>query len=60
MSAKWTKTPKVGAWALHVGGHLDSREVVEVSKNKRAIKLRIGTLVTDWLPASNYEYREDS
>lgn len=58
--SKWKKTPKVGAWALHVGGHLDSREVVEVSENKKAIKLRIGTLVTDWLPASNYEYREDS
>ena len=41
--------------AWHKGG-LDPREVVEVSDDGKRIKIRIWTLVTDWLPAKNYTY----
>lgn len=44
-----------GNVAWHKGG-LDPREVVEVSDDGKRIKIRIGTLVTDWLPAKNYTY----
>lgn len=56
----WTETPAVDSWALHKSGDLDSRPVAEVSEDGTQIKLRIHTLVTDWMPASNYEYRVDS
>lgn len=41
--------------AWHKGG-LDPREVAEVSDDSRSIRIIIGTLVTDWLPAKNYTY----
>lgn len=51
------ETPTVGYAAWHKEG-LDPREVVEVSEDQKAIKIRIGTVVTDWLPAENYTYVE--
>jgi len=54
------RTPKVGDRALHVGNHLDSRPVAEVSDDHTQIRLQIGTLITDWLPASNYAYRSEA
>ena len=51
------KTPVVGYAAWHKGG-LDPREVVEVSEDRKLIKIRIFTVVTDWLPAKNYTYVE--
>jgi hypothetical protein len=50
-----SKKPTVGHMAWHKGG-LDPREVVEVSDDGKRIKIRIWTLVTDWLPAKNYTY----
>ena len=41
-----------GDRALHKNNQLDSREVVEVIGTK--ITLRIGTVVTDPVPMSNY------
>ncbi|QNL30052.1 hypothetical protein SEA_RUDY_82 [Microbacterium phage Rudy] len=62
MSAKWTKTPKVGAWALHRSGELDSRRVAEVLEieGEKYVKLQFWGQVGGPFPASNYMYREDS
>lgn len=54
------RKPRVGDRALHVGNHLDSRPVAEVSDDRTQIRLQIGTLITDWLPASNYVYRSEA
>lgn len=51
-------TPKVGQWADHKNRQLDPREVAEVSENGKKIRLQIGTIVTDWVPAKNYDYLE--
>ena len=62
-----SERPSVGAWALHINGELDEREVVETcpflfsptkaNPDGSGIKLRISpTHVTDWLPASSYTY----
>ena len=50
-------TPKVGQFAWHVDG-LDPRQVAEVSADGKRIKIHIGTLITDWVPASNYRFTE--
>lgn len=41
-----------GDWALHVSNTLDSRPVASVEGDM--IRLRIGSIVTDPVPASNY------
>lgn len=46
---------KVGDLADHRSGTLDPRPVEEVSEDGKSIRLRIGTIVTDWLPAKNYK-----
>lgn len=53
--SKHEKKPIVGATAWHKGG-LDPRPVEEVSEDGKRIRLRIFSLVTDWLPAKNYTY----
>lgn len=52
------RKPHVGDIASHKGG-LDPRIVAEVSEDKNFIRLRIFELVTDWVPAENYTYREN-
>lgn len=52
------RKPRVGDWADHKSGTLDPRPVAEVSEDGKQIKIKIHTLVTDWLPASNYTYKE--
>lgn len=49
-------TPAVGDQALHKTMNLDSRPVAEVSDDGKMIKLRIGHVVTPWIPARNYTY----
>lgn len=51
---------QVGDRADHKMGHLDPRPVAEVSENRRWIRLQIGTLVTDWIPSTNYYRRARS
>ncbi len=53
-----TRKPHVGDMADHKSGDLDPRPVAEVSKDGKKIRLQIHTLITDWLPASNYTYKE--
>ena len=48
--------PSVGSWAEHVEGHLDPRQVIEVSDDKSQVWLRIGTQSVGPLPAENYAY----
>jgi len=51
------RKPHVGDMAWHKRG-LDPRPVEEVSEDGKQIKIRIMTLVTDWLPAKNYRFTE--
>lgn len=60
MSDYRRRKPRVGDSALHVGGHLDSRQVASVSDDGKQVQLQIGSIVTDWLPARNYLYRSAS
>lgn len=43
---------EVGDMALHVGNHLDARPVAGVEGD--TIRLQIGTLITEPVPAANY------
>lgn len=52
------RKPRVGDWADHKSRSLDPRPVAEVSEDGTQIKLRIHTLVTDWLPAKNYTFKD--
>ena len=52
------RNPQVGDMADHKSGSLDPRPVAEVSEDGKQIKIAIGTLITDWLPAKNYTYKE--
>lgn len=45
---------RVGDRALHVGNHLDSRPVAEILDGGRRLRLQIGDVVTDPVPAANY------
>lgn len=49
--------PEVGCWATHVAGHLDPREVIEISSDGLLVKLDIVGLPSPWLPAENYTYQ---
>lgn len=53
-----SKKPEVGQWADHKSGTLDPRPVAEVSEDGTQVKLRIHTLVSDWVPAKNYRFKE--
>lgn len=48
---------RVGDWALHVSGQLDSREVAEIDYDGvEAIKLHLpGGVSEAWFPSANYE-----
>ena len=53
------RKPQVGDMAWHKGG-LDPRPVAEVSGDGKKVRLTIHTIVTDWVPASNYDFEEVS
>lgn len=52
------RKPHVGDSADHKSRTLDPRPVADVSEDGKWIRLQIHTLVTDWLPAKNYTYKE--
>lgn len=52
------RKPQVGDRADHKSRSLDPRPVAEVSEDGKQIRLQIGTIITDWLPARNYDYKE--
>lgn len=52
------KKPRVGQSADHKSRSLDPRPVAEVSDDGKMIRLQIGTILTDWVPASNYTYKD--
>lgn len=56
--ARKFKKPQVGYVAWHKAG-LDPRHVADVSSDGEMIRLNIFGHITDWVPADNYEYRED-
>lgn len=51
-----SRKPVIGAMAWHVDG-LDPREVVDVDRAGRRVRLNILGIATDWLPAENYTYQ---
>lgn len=51
------RKPKVGDWADHKSRTLDPRQVEKVDDLGKNVKLRIGTVVSAWLPAKNYDFK---
>lgn len=52
------RKPRVGDFADHKSRTLDPRPVAEVSDDGKKVRLQIGTVVTDWIPAKNYTFKE--
>lgn len=53
-----TSTPTVGAWADHRFRDLDPRPVAEISEDAGQVKLAIGDHITEWMPVTQYTYKE--
>lgn len=51
-----TDKPEVGDLADHKTRLLDPRPVAEVSADGKRIRLAIGNVLTEWVPASNYTF----
>jgi hypothetical protein len=51
------RKPHVGDMAWHKGG-LDPRPVAEVSEDSKQVRLQLHAMVTDWVPARNYDFEE--
>lgn len=52
-----TRKPQVGDLADHKSRSLDPRPVAAVHEGGALIKIKIGDLISDWLPAENYTYK---
>lgn len=52
--------PVVGCIAIHQFRELDGRPVTQVSEDGSHIRLLIGESETDWVPTSNYRFRDET